>query len=85
MPDLIRGHATRGRGHYGEYTDDGSEGIDEEAIERDWVANCCPEDILQAAKQRVKDTDDETEGDDFECVELRNTILRFIEDVENSK
>jgi len=67
----------------GDYTDDGSEGIDEEAIERDWVANCCPQEMIQAARRVIEDTDYDTEGEDFECVELRNTILRFIEDVEN--
>lgn len=82
MPDLHRGPPVRGAICPGDYTDDGAQGLDSEAIERDWVGNCPIRWLLSVARETVKDADNEMDTEQLEDVELRNLILRFIDELD---
>ena len=83
MPDLHRGSIERGGICPGDFTDDGSEGLDLDAIEQNWVANCELRPLLAIARETVEEADSQGEERQLGEVELRNIILRFIDDLEN--
>ena len=83
MPDLHRGPIVRGAICPGDFTDDGSEGLDLHTIERDWVANCELGPLLAVARETVEEADSQGEERQLGEVGLRNIILRFIDDLEN--
>lgn len=85
MPDLHRGPPVRGAICPGDYTDDGAVGLDSEKVERDWVAGFPIESaqvVLVALRVLIEAADSEMDTDQLDDVELRNLILRFIDELE---